>query len=89
MSKDKLVKDLGDDKLACPKDLVCVMDVCLGQTEGSNNFGYMDPYCRKVDRDTQYQNRPRMLIWHVRTRLSVANATQSHTPTWPKSNPTT
>lgn len=51
VSKDKLVTDLKEDKLACPKDIICVADDCLGQTEGNNDVGVFTPYCRKVSRD--------------------------------------
>lgn len=48
VSQDKLVDDLSEDKLACPKDLVCIMDDCLGQKEGSNYRAGERPYCKKV-----------------------------------------
>jgi hypothetical protein len=47
ISKEKLVTDLKEDKLVCPKDLPCVVDECKGQDEFSNNADAM-PYCKKV-----------------------------------------
>ncbi|KAF2826892.1 hypothetical protein CC86DRAFT_381953 [Ophiobolus disseminans] len=48
VNRDKLVTDLKEDKLACPKNIICVADDCLGQYEGSNNVGVFNPYCKKV-----------------------------------------
>jgi hypothetical protein len=48
VSKDRLVPDLDEAKLACPKDLVCVMPDCLGQQEGTNQQDGDVPYCKKV-----------------------------------------
>jgi hypothetical protein len=48
VSKDRLVPDLDEAKLACPKDLVCVMPDCLGQQEGINQQDGDVPYCKKV-----------------------------------------
>jgi hypothetical protein len=49
ISKDKLVTNLKEEKLACPKDVLCVADECSGQVEGKDmaDIG-VDPYCKKV-----------------------------------------
>lgn len=52
--KDKLMTDLTEDKLRCPKDIYCVEDDCLGQAEGSNDWGYGAAYCKKVCRAQNY-----------------------------------
>jgi hypothetical protein len=47
ISKDKLVTDLKEDKLACPKNMLCISDDCKGQTEWEN-LAHTAPYCKKV-----------------------------------------
>ncbi|KAJ4377484.1 hypothetical protein N0V83_000309 [Neocucurbitaria cava] len=44
VDKDKLVTNLKEDDLACPKDVICVSDDCKGQEEGKN-VGAMTPIC--------------------------------------------
>jgi len=48
VSKDKLVTDLKEENLTCPKDKLCVADDCKGQNEGVNDIGPIEPYCKKV-----------------------------------------
>tara|TARA_R110002003_G_scaffold534_19_gene20333 strand:- start:6756 stop:7475 length:720 start_codon:yes stop_codon:yes gene_type:complete len=43
---EKVLVDLTEDKLACPKDILCVADDCLGQKEFSRTA--VQPYCKKV-----------------------------------------
>jgi hypothetical protein len=44
---EKILVDLKEDKLSCPKDVFCIADNCAGQDRGNNWVG-ADPYCRKV-----------------------------------------
>lgn len=48
--RDKIVTDLKEDKLMCPKDMLCVVDECQGQEKGSINNQDKEPYCKKVGR---------------------------------------
>jgi hypothetical protein len=52
ISKDKLVADLKEDKLSCPKDILCTADTCRGQKEDENISGQtpMSPMCTEVSR---------------------------------------
>ncbi|KAF1918942.1 hypothetical protein BDU57DRAFT_124308 [Ampelomyces quisqualis] len=45
--KDKLTPDLREDRLSCPKDMLCVDDECQGQKEDTNIVG-VRPYCKKA-----------------------------------------
>jgi hypothetical protein len=45
--KDKLFKDLKEETLACPKNILCVSDECKGQEE-TKNLVHTEPYCKKV-----------------------------------------
>ncbi|KAH7079685.1 hypothetical protein FB567DRAFT_449769 [Paraphoma chrysanthemicola] len=45
---EKVMSDLTDQKLACPKDLFCIKDNCAGQEREKNWVG-PDPYCKKVE----------------------------------------
>jgi hypothetical protein len=51
--KDKVMTDLREDRLACPKNMLCVADECQGQKEESNYFASNVPYCKKVHRNNQ------------------------------------
>ncbi|KAH7079690.1 hypothetical protein FB567DRAFT_533126 [Paraphoma chrysanthemicola] len=46
VSKSQLVKDFTEDKLSCPKDVLCIADDCMGQDDGEIlETAY--PYCLK------------------------------------------
>jgi hypothetical protein len=71
ISKDKVTYDLKEDRLSCPKDLLCVADECLGQENEKNMVG-VSPYCKKVSRNTSFApNRADQGL--IRSPISDAN----------------
>jgi hypothetical protein len=47
VDKEKLIRDLKPDKLACPKEMLCTSPDCGGQDENQQVFE-MSPICKKV-----------------------------------------
>lgn len=48
VSKDSLVKNYGEDKFVCLKDLICVDEECGGQEDGKTLKTGFTPICKKV-----------------------------------------
>ncbi|KAH7413564.1 hypothetical protein DE146DRAFT_761816 [Phaeosphaeria sp. MPI-PUGE-AT-0046c] len=46
--KDKIIADLKEDKLMCPKDMLCIADECKGQEEQAINSRDDVSYCKKA-----------------------------------------
>ena len=46
--KERLMTGLLEDRLACPKELYCINDDCLGQDKGSNFAAFHSPYCKNL-----------------------------------------
>ncbi|KAF2023189.1 hypothetical protein EK21DRAFT_118998 [Setomelanomma holmii] len=44
---EKILVDLNEDKLSCPKNILCAADECLGQAESKSTIG--QPYCKKYE----------------------------------------
>jgi hypothetical protein len=87
ISKDKLFTDLKEEKLACPKNILCVSDECKGQEEGKNLVN-TEPYCKKVSFRLVCQ------VYHTnrcasRSRTLDANAAQCRMATVKRSRAST
>jgi len=49
VDKDKLIRDMKPDKLACPKEMLCTSPNCGGQEDNKQVFN-MSPICKKVSK---------------------------------------